>query len=329
MFKLVLVAIVATAHAGDFDAIAEKVNAMNTTWKAGLNNHGTFDDVKQLCGTFTPGHPSYKPSNLPVYEDTTAVNVSTLADSLDLRTAHPECAVIGKIRDQSSCGSCWAFGSVETFEDRRCIATKKSVQFSALDVGTNSHAGNGCSGGMPTEALDWMARTGVVTGGDYADDNTGNSCQPYGFAPCAHHVPASAKYPACPKSEYHMDASKSCTDKKYENSYEQDKQKGKQAQSIRSVQGAMQALSQGGTVSVAFTVYSDFETYKSGVYTHQTGSALGGHAVAFIGYGTEAGTDYWLVKNSWNEQWGDGGTFKIKRGTNECGIEGQMAIINF
>jgi cathepsin B len=59
------------------------------------------------------------------------------------------------------------------------------------------------------------------------------------------------------------------------------------------------------------------------------GFALG-HAVAFIGYGTsETGADYWLVKNSWNEEWGDSGLFKILRGTNECGIEEDMAIVQF
>ena len=50
------------------------------------------------------------------------------------------------------------------------------------------------------------------------------------------------------------------------------------------------------------------------------GFALG-HAVAFIGYGTsETGADYWLVKNSWNEEWGDGGLV-------ECG-GGRRAPIN-
>ena len=48
---------------------------------------------------------------------------------------------------------------------------------------------------------------------------------------------------------------------------------------------------------------------------------LGGHAIKIMGFGTENGEDYWLVANSWNEEWGDHGYFKIKRGTNECQIE--------
>lgn len=40
-----------------------------------------------------------------------------------------------------------------------------------------------------------------------------------------------------------------------------------------------------------------------------------------IGWGEEQGVPYWLMVNSWNEDWGDKGLFKIRRGTNECGID--------
>lgn len=61
--------------------------------------------------------------------------------------------------------------------------------------------------------------------------------------------------------------------------------------------------------------------YKSGVYIRQSILPMGGHAVKIIGWGTENGTDYWLIANSWNTEWGLNGFFKIRRGTNECGIE--------
>lgn len=45
------------------------------------------------------------------------------------------------------------------------------------------------------------------------------------------------------------------------------------------------------------------------------------HTVRIIGWGVENGTDYWLVVNSWNEDWGDKGMIKVRRGNNECEIE--------
>ena len=88
-------------------------------------------------------------------------------------------------------------------------------------------------------------------------------------------------------------------------------------------------LANNGPVESAFTVYADFVAYKTGVYSHQTGSQLGGHAIKIIGYGTEGGTDYWLVQNSWTTTWGDGGFFKIRAGTDECGIESQAVAGEF
>jgi len=90
---------------------------------------------------------------------------------------------------------------------------------------------------------------------------------------------------------------------------------------IGSVQDMMTEVDTNGPFEVAFSVYADFLTYKTGVYEYTTGDYLGGHAVKLIGYGTESGTDYWLCQNSWTTTWGDGGYFKIRKGTDECGIE--------
>ena len=60
-----------------------------------------------------------------------------------------------------------------------------------------------------------------------------------------------------------------------------------------------------------FTVYSDFMSYKSGVYKHTTGYQEGGHAVKMIGWGNEGGEDYWLCANSWGPSWGENGFFKM------------------
>lgn len=79
-----------------------------------------------------------------------------------------------------------------------------------------------------------------------------------------------------------------------------------------------------GPVEVAFNVYQDFFSYTSGVYSHKSGGLAGGHAVKAIGWGVENGTPYWLIANSWGTSWGMQGLFKIKRGSNECGIESNV-----
>ncbi len=86
----------------------------------------------------------------------------------------------------------------------------------------------------------------------------------------------------------------------------------------------MTEIYQHGSVECAFNVYEDFLNYRSGVYKHTKGSMLGGHAVKMIGWGVENGVKYWTIVNSWNEGWGDKGTFKILRGSNHVGIEGNI-----
>lgn len=127
---------------------------------------------------------------------------------------------------------------------------------------------------------------------------------------CAHHV-ASATLKNCEDiQQVAPTCTKTCSDSEdYESS--KIKASSRQSYSLASNDDVKAELVKNGSVTMAFTVYADFLTYKSGVYSHKTGSALGGHATKIIGYGTENGQDYWLVNNSWNDTWGDKGTFKI------------------
>jgi len=86
----------------------------------------------------------------------------------------------------------------------------------------------------------------------------------------------------------------------------------------------MQEVYTNGPVEVAFSVYQDFFAYNGGVYVHKSGSLAGGHAVKLIGWGVDAGQDYWLIANSWGTSWGLSGYFMILKGVNECGIESDV-----
>jgi len=68
---------------------------------------------------------------------------------------------------------------------------------------------------------------------------------------------------------------------------------------------------------------SDFKFYSGGIYNNpncSTSPMNVNHAVVAVGYGSEAGTDYWIIKNSWNEYWGENGYFRMVRGVNMCGV---------
>jgi hypothetical protein len=77
-------------------------------------------------------------------------------------------------------------------------------------------------------------------------------------------------------------------------------------------------------VSVVIDASESIQLYKGGVVTSGCSSTKYNHAVLVVGFGTERGIDYWLVKNSWGENWGDEGYVKIERGANvssgRCGI---------
>jgi len=292
------------------------INNLGTTWKAGHNKYFdglNMESIRNMMGVLEGG---------PQLEVVTNDHIpdNDVPAEFDARTQWPNCPTIGEIRDQSNCGSCWAMGAVEAMSDRICIASKGNDRphISANDLMSCCRGcGMGCEGGFPTAAWNYWVKTGLVTGGTYV---TKDGCRPYPFPQCEHHINGSK--PACPeKTEPTPKCEKQCQSG-YEITYEKDKHFGAKAYSISHDLASIQKeIMTKGPVEVDFNVYEDFLTYKSGVYQHKTGKMLGGHAVRMLGWGEENGTPYWIIANSWNEDWGDKGFFKIVRGKNECGIE--------
>ncbi|CAH8429281.1 unnamed protein product [Schistosoma intercalatum] len=216
-----------------------------------------------------------------------------------------------------------AFGAVEAMSDRTCIQSRgrQSVELSAVDlVSCCEGCGFGCDGGFLGPAWDYWVKEGIVTGSS-KENHTG--CQPYPFPKCEHH--AKGKYPACGKKIYKTPRCKQTCQKSYKIPYAQDKHRGKLSYNVADNELSIQKeIMKYGPVEAAFTVYEDFLNYKSGIYEHITGEPVGGHAIRIIGWGVEKNTPYWLIANSWNEDWGENGYFRILRGHDECGIESEV-----
>ncbi len=309
----------------DLSAHVETVNNnTKSNWVAGINNKfdgASLKEIKSLMGTVVD--PEWTITGRA--RDSAMVLADDLPESFDARTNWPECeSVINHVRDQSNCGSCWAHGTTEALNDRICISTGGNFT-TLLSVSDTTACCNGtkcfsfgCNGGQVGTPWNWFKNQGVVTGGDYGSTGT---CFNYTMAKCAHHVTAPPLGSCDDIVQVQPQCTKTCPDDA-DRVYADDKHFSDSSYGVRGVENIKAEIQKYGTVTSAFTVYEDFLTYKSGVYSHQTGAALGGHAIKTIGWGTENGEDYWLCVNSWNNTWGDQGTFKILMG--DCGINGQM-----
>ena len=236
--------------------------------------------------------------------------VQALPDSFDAAEKWPNCPSINTIRDQSACGSCWAFGAAEAISDRYCTyGGPANLSISANDlVACCTDCGNGCGGGDPLTAWTYWFQNGLVD----------SACDPYPFPTCEHHIPVN-HYPACPSAEYPSPrCKKTCNNSA---TWTGSLHFGATSWSLSGEAAFQQELFTNGPFEVVFEVYEDFPTYKSGVYSHVSGGLLGGHAVKVTGWGTLNGTPYWKIANSWNPDWGMTGFFLIARGSDECGIE--------
>lgn len=312
-------------------AVIAEINSKATTWQAGPNKkfeNATLSDVKNLLGTVLPHEAGYLEPDL----EKKSFLTTTIPENFDVRTAWPECAAItGMVRDQSNCGSCWAFGSTEAYNDRRCIQTGDTTTvLSPEDTlaccrGMQCGFSMGCNGGQPSGAWRFFTSEGVTTGGNWEDVGSGKTCKPYGSQSCAHHVDSEQYVPCDDVPSYQTpQCTSQCSDTAYPVPYSQDKYFAKSSYSVKGVENMQKEMMEKGSLSVSFTVFEDFEAYSSGVYQHTSGRSLGGHAVKMVGWGVDeaTGAPYWTCVNSWNDSWGEKGLFRILRGNDECGIEG-------
>ncbi|KAF8023141.1 hypothetical protein BT93_F0595 [Corymbia citriodora subsp. variegata] len=209
-----------------------------------------------------------------------------LPESVDWRK---EGAVVG-VKDQGSCGSCWAFSTIAAVEGINKIVTGDLISLSEQElVDCDTTYNEGCNGGLMDYAFEFIINNGGI---DSEED-----------------YPYKAVDGQC--DQYRKNARVVSIDD-YEDVPANNEKALQKAVANQPVSVAIEA---GGRA---------FQLYQSGVFTGLCGTALD-HGVTAVGYGTENGKNYWIVKNSWGNSWGEQGYIRMERSltntvTGKCGI---------
>jgi len=319
----------------------------------------TVNEVVHALGT------EISPLKLRMTLDAKAVHLNVMhgtapqvPTSFDCRAKWPRCTSIGHVKNQGGCGSCWAFSAVSVLADRFCIHTNAEANLLEANASFSSPGAEGAAAMLQLSAVEALSlspehlvdcdTTNAGCGGGRLDDVWNflrdhgvppETCTPYQYCRMPNE-------PKCGANRGYSDGNQMASsapsfDKGCGLSCADGTSKGDKlfrasmayaAAPPADVFGIQKELMNHGPVQVSFFVFSDFHSYRKGVYSRTPAAygPVGGHAVRLVGWGvaneqTEKSVDYWLLANSWSPLWGIGGFFKIKRGVNECGIESTPA----
>ncbi|CAH2273499.1 cathepsin S-like [Pelobates cultripes] len=200
------------------------------------------------------------------------------------------------IKSQGLCGSCWAFAVVGVIESRYCIQTGKLIRLSEQQLVDCDATNHGCCGGKPTDALAYTAEYGIMRNRDYEYAEKQSECA------------------------YDEDKAIMLNVEKYYN--------------LAGEENMAREVELNGPIIVGIAASEKFMFYKEGVYNGDCAEEPN-HAIIIVGYGSQPSEDdpdeiedYWIIRNSWGETWGEHGYGKMKRNVNQCDIGSNAAAID-
>ena len=201
---------------------------------------------------------------------------------------------VSPVKDQGSCGSCWAFSTVANLEGLYYANKGVMKTFSEQMLVDCDTSDSGCNGGLMEYAFTWLKKNGgIMTDTDYPYKGVKSTCRS-----------DKSKYVDMTITGYKKLGSSWST----WSAVDEDEVK--------------EFLYETGPLAIALNA-DPLQTYSSGILdVTSTKCPTSGinHAVTLVGYGTENNVAYWIVKNSWGTSWGEKGYFRIRRGNGTCGI---------
>jgi C1A family cysteine protease len=262
------------SFAQDLSQIKASIKANGQKWIAEETSISSLpeDEKKMRLGLMKHG-PVGKEKLLSA-----AVPASGLSSSVDL------VSFVTPVRNQKSCGSCWAFATTAALESQLLLKNNLPLfdENRAEQILLSCSGAGSCSGGYIDSASSYIQSTGLPTEQAFPYTATNNSC-------------ANALAGWQTDSKRIITWSWATT-------------------SPANLNAIKTALSTYGPLVTSMDVYKDFFSYSGGIYEYSLGAYVGGHAVLIVGYTDDAsvnGGGYFKVKNSWGTGWGSGGYFLI------------------
>lgn len=201
-----------------------------------------------------------------------------------------EKGAVTHVKEQGVCGACWIFSAIGMLEGYNFIKTGQLISLSEQNV-VDCFSDETCYGGYTWDAILHVKNNGISKETDY---------------------PYRKKHTRCKKKVPKIKIDFKGFD--FVNETEND---------LKS------SLAKYGPIGVSLYVSGNWRLYKRGVWYEKNCSTLANHSVLLVGYGTENGEDYWLIKNSWGPLWGEDGYIKIARNKEEnyCGLTNEAMYI--
>ena len=193
---------------------------------------------------------------------------------------------LGAVKNQGSCGSCWAFSTVGNLEGLYYIKYGESKRFSEQQLVDCDDKDAGCNGGLMENTFEWIKENGgVQLESDYPYKGRDQQCKQ-----------DKEKLVVKVDSFVKLDSVDEEVIKEY--------------------------LYKTGPLAIALNA-NPLQYYYGGIVDDDEKSCDPqglNHGVVLVGYGSENGVDYWIVRNSWGASWGEKGYFRMLRGKGTCGI---------